>query len=514
VEIHDPVCVAAGGARAWRRTPAGAARDAMASGLITAERDAAPGTAGVGPALAPRRHLAVSGVVLVLLATVLAVASYDGFLPLGELAVGAAAGPLYAVIAVGPAVLLTAAGVLAWWSRPASRIGLLLVAEGLAWNIGTLAYSSTYVPAAAEVSSVVVFAGYAVGGHILLSYPTGRLERRSDRILVALLYLLFGPGLIVTFLFHADGGPGCSACLANGFLIEPDATLDVVTNAGWYAVAGTLLALVGLRSVPRWRMATPVARRSLAPVYVTRWALAGSIVLWCLLGAGTVLTDMVIWGLRAQVLVNVAAVAVAFGIVALFMRSAAARAAAGELARALDASAPLAPGRLEAAIRDALHDPTARLLFRDPRRASWVDADGRTASASLPRSITPFARGAALEHDPALDDDPAAVEAVGAVAGLALEAERLCALMRARTAGAAPEQSVDGVLTPREREVLTLVAEGLTDGAIAERLVVTRRTVETHLGHVFDKLDVPSGSAHNRRVHAVRRFLEPADGTL
>jgi DNA-binding NarL/FixJ family response regulator len=70
------------------------------------------------------------------------------------------------------------------------------------------------------------------------------------------------------------------------------------------------------------------------------------------------------------------------------------------------------------------------------------------------------------------------------------------------------------VLTPRGREVLTLVAEGLTDGAIAERLVVTRRTVETHLGHVFDKLDVPSGSAHNRRVHAVRRFLEPADRTL
>ena len=65
-----------------------------------------------------------------------------------------------------------------------------------------------------------------------------------------------------------------------------------------------------------------------------------------------------------------------------------------------------------------------------------------------------------------------------------------------------------GVLTPREREVLALVADGLTDAAIAERLYVTRRTVETHLGHVFDKLDLPAGSGQNRRVHAVRRYLE------
>ena len=65
-----------------------------------------------------------------------------------------------------------------------------------------------------------------------------------------------------------------------------------------------------------------------------------------------------------------------------------------------------------------------------------------------------------------------------------------------------------GVLTPREREVLTLVAEGLTDGAIAQRLYLTRRTVETHIGHIFAKLDVPAGSSQNRRVHAVRRYLD------
>ena len=117
-----------------------------------------------------------------------------------------------------------------------------------------------------------------------------------------------------------------------------------------------------------------------------------------------------------------------------------------------------------------------------------------------------------LEHDAAFDDDPAVVEAVGAVAGLALEAERLRVLLRA---GGEPDgarrrdaSALSGVLTPREREVLALVADGLTDGAIAQRLYLTRRTVETHIGHVFAKLGVPTGSSQNRRVHAVRRYLE------
>jgi DNA-binding NarL/FixJ family response regulator len=58
-------------------------------------------------------------------------------------------------------------------------------------------------------------------------------------------------------------------------------------------------------------------------------------------------------------------------------------------------------------------------------------------------------------------------------------------------------------LTEREREVLGLMAEGLTDRGIAERLWVTPKTVETHVRHILRKLDLPSGAANNRRVHAV-----------
>ncbi len=62
-------------------------------------------------------------------------------------------------------------------------------------------------------------------------------------------------------------------------------------------------------------------------------------------------------------------------------------------------------------------------------------------------------------------------------------------------------------LTPREREVLTLVGQGKTDRGIAEELVVTRKTVEAHVRSIFRKLDLPSDASENRRVHAVLVFL-------
>jgi DNA-binding NarL/FixJ family response regulator len=62
-------------------------------------------------------------------------------------------------------------------------------------------------------------------------------------------------------------------------------------------------------------------------------------------------------------------------------------------------------------------------------------------------------------------------------------------------------------LTPREREVLALMAEGLTDRGISERLFVTPKTTETHIRHIFGKLGVPATPAHNRRVHAVLAYL-------
>ncbi len=63
-------------------------------------------------------------------------------------------------------------------------------------------------------------------------------------------------------------------------------------------------------------------------------------------------------------------------------------------------------------------------------------------------------------------------------------------------------------LTPREREVLGLMAEGRSNGAIAERLVVTPRAVEKHVTNIFAKLGLRDAEQNHRRVLAVLRFLE------
>jgi DNA-binding NarL/FixJ family response regulator len=62
-------------------------------------------------------------------------------------------------------------------------------------------------------------------------------------------------------------------------------------------------------------------------------------------------------------------------------------------------------------------------------------------------------------------------------------------------------------LTPREREVLSLVAEGLSNRAIAARLFVTERTVEAHIKQIFMKLRLGESPDRHRRVLAVLAFL-------
>jgi DNA-binding NarL/FixJ family response regulator len=62
-------------------------------------------------------------------------------------------------------------------------------------------------------------------------------------------------------------------------------------------------------------------------------------------------------------------------------------------------------------------------------------------------------------------------------------------------------------LTPREREVLELMAQGRSNQAIADRLVVTERAVEKHVTSIFTKLHLPADSADHRRVLAVLAYL-------
>jgi len=63
-------------------------------------------------------------------------------------------------------------------------------------------------------------------------------------------------------------------------------------------------------------------------------------------------------------------------------------------------------------------------------------------------------------------------------------------------------------LTPREREVLALMAEGRSNAAIAEQLVVTGGAVEKHISNIFAKINLPDLGSDNRRVLAVLAWLK------
>ena len=65
-------------------------------------------------------------------------------------------------------------------------------------------------------------------------------------------------------------------------------------------------------------------------------------------------------------------------------------------------------------------------------------------------------------------------------------------------------------LTPREREILGLMAEGRSNTGIAERLTVELKTVEGHVGQIFGKLGLESAAEHHRRVLAVLTYLRGA----
>jgi DNA-binding NarL/FixJ family response regulator len=89
--------------------------------------------------------------------------------------------------------------------------------------------------------------------------------------------------------------------------------------------------------------------------------------------------------------------------------------------------------------------------------------------------------------------------------GSALDPEVVRRLLRPH-----PQDDALAQLTPREREVLALMAEGRTNVGIAKRLYLSERTVETHVTNILTKLDVTSTVEDHRRVLAVVAYLREA----
>jgi DNA-binding NarL/FixJ family response regulator len=99
-----------------------------------------------------------------------------------------------------------------------------------------------------------------------------------------------------------------------------------------------------------------------------------------------------------------------------------------------------------------------------------------------------------------IDDFVDALQRV-ATGGTALDPEVVSHLLGAGRRGL-------DTLTPREREVLALMAEGRTNAAIAKTFVVSDRAVEKHIANIFSKLGLPPSESDHRRVLAVLRYLD------
>ena len=97
------------------------------------------------------------------------------------------------------------------------------------------------------------------------------------------------------------------------------------------------------------------------------------------------------------------------------------------------------------------------------------------------------------------------VDAVSRVAagGTVLDPQVVSAVL-----ASADRRAATGALTPREREVLELMAQGRSNAAVAAALVVTEKAVGKHINNIFAKLGLPMDADDNRRVLAVLRYLQ------
>nr|WP_246406149.1 response regulator transcription factor [Modestobacter versicolor] len=93
-----------------------------------------------------------------------------------------------------------------------------------------------------------------------------------------------------------------------------------------------------------------------------------------------------------------------------------------------------------------------------------------------------------------------------AAGGTVLDPQVVSAVLASTSRRAATD-----VLTPREKEVLQLMAEGRSNAGIAAALVVTEKAVGKHINNIFSKLGLPMDAVDNRRVLAVLRWLQSRD---
>ena len=395
--------------------------------------------------------------------------------------------PIPVDVAVGAS--FAAAGAVAWRRRPENRTGLLMLLSGLAWFGRDFARWDADIPIRLGELSLNVF--LALIAHQVIVFPYGVARTRLERGLIGGAYVLALGGYVLSEIFPSLNDP-----LA--------------------ALALPLIVLIIFVVVQRWLGATPPERRALEPIL---WA--GPIAL--IVAAASIAHDYLDVGQSSAMdWLKLAYIAIPIAFLLGVLRTRLQRAAVGDLVVELSEVASAAGVR--DALARTLGDPSLELAFWLPGKGRYVDPNGKPMI--LPReggrAVTELEGVAALVYDSSLLEDPGLVRSAGAAARLALENARLQAELRSQLerrrdtddgqlradfVTAPTEREALAELTTRELEVLSLLAEGLTDRGIGQTLYVSPKTVEAHVRSIFRKLDLPSDAMDNRRVHAVLTFL-------
>ena len=369
------------------------------------------------------------------------------------------------------------AGLIAWWCRPESRFGPLMVAAGFAAFLSHLSWTSLALPYAIDVPYTIGMTASLLPPviflHVFLAFPSGRLERWFERTLVAAAYVAaIGLGLVAMML--SDLGPHNLL----GIVSEPGAAL-AVRRLALVAISALSLAAIAVLVARRRGTGRPL-RRSLA-LLIDAFALA--------LVAIPVLLIASIFdpsGMETIRRVAYAVIGIApFVFLFVLLHARLARSNVGHLF--VELRADPAPTDLRDALARALRDPSLTLAYWLPEFRSWADLEGRPVKlpSSGGRGTTLIDRDgahvAALLHDSALADEPELLDAVTAAAGIALENGRLNVELKARTEELRGSRSRVIEAAQKERQRLE---RNLHDGA-QQRLIA----LSLELGLLVERLD-------------------------
>jgi signal transduction histidine kinase len=316
------------------------------------------------------------------------------------------------------------AGVIAWWRRPQSRFGPLMVAAGFAMFMSALQWANAPLPF--TVGMVFDLVPSVIFLHVFLAFPTGELARGPERLLVGAGYAVsMGLQLVKMLLGGAipDNLLAVTDRLAVSNTVEDVqlVTLSAISLAG-------IVVLAARRRGPGRR---PL-RRSIA-VIVNSFAL-GLVMIAALLLAGAFEWPWFETTRRLTfAVIGVAPVAFLIGL----LNARLARSSVADLLVQLQEDP--APAELPRILARALRDPSVTLSYWLPEYERWTDLEGRpvdlpeegsgSARTVIARDGVPLA---AMTHDPALREEQELLDAVSAAAGIALENGRLQAELRAR----------------------------------------------------------------------------------